>query len=87
MLHSFTRFKPLGNSTFYTNSDGAFPYSGLVLLGNTLYGTTTQGGSGGVGTVFSVNTDGTGFTGAPQLRRSVETVWVIGLTQMEVSHK
>ena len=44
-----------------TNSDGAYPWAGLILSGNTLYGTTAVGGSGR-GTVFAVNTDGTGFT-------------------------
>jgi uncharacterized repeat protein (TIGR03803 family) len=44
------------------NSEGAYPYAGLILSGNTLYGTANQGGSSGQGTVFSVNTDGTGFT-------------------------
>ena len=44
------------------NSDGAHPYAGLVLSGNTLYGTASGGGSSGLGTVFAVNTDGTGFT-------------------------
>src|SRR5206468_2767692 len=44
-----------------TNSDGASPYGGLVLSGHTLYGTTSGGGSSTVGTVFSMNTDGTGF--------------------------
>jgi uncharacterized repeat protein (TIGR03803 family) len=34
----------------------------LVLSGNTLYGTAGGGGSSGNGTVFAVNTDGTGFT-------------------------
>ncbi len=45
-----------------TNSDGAHPVAGLVLSGNTLYGTTRRGGTAGNGTVFAVNTDGTGFT-------------------------
>jgi len=45
-----------------TNSDGVNPYAGLVLLGTTLYGTAANGGSGGHGTVFSLNTNGTGFT-------------------------
>jgi uncharacterized repeat protein (TIGR03803 family) len=44
-----------------TNSDGAWPYGGLVLSGGTLFGTTEQGGPGGVGTVFSIHTDGSGF--------------------------
>lgn len=45
-----------------TNKDGAKPYGGLVLSGNVLYGTTSSGGRGGQGTVFGLNTDGTGFT-------------------------
>jgi len=45
-----------------TNSEGASPTSGLILLGNTLYGTAPNGGTGGVGTVFTINTDGTGYT-------------------------
>ena len=55
-LHSFTA---LINST---NSDGAYPDGGLVLSNNTLYGTAYLGGSSGKGTVFAVNTNGTGFT-------------------------
>src|SRR5437867_3876497 len=44
----------------YTNSDGVHP-GGLIILGNTLYGTTDQGGSSGNGTLFRVNIDGSGF--------------------------
>src|SRR5260370_702130 len=44
------------------NPDGADPVAGLILSGNTLYGTAAYGGQGGNGTVFAVNTDGTGFT-------------------------
>ena len=51
-----------------TNSDGAGPQSTLVLSGNTLYGTTWYGGSSGAGTVFAVNTDGTGFTNRHNFR-------------------
>ncbi|HZL78481.1 MAG TPA: choice-of-anchor tandem repeat GloVer-containing protein [Candidatus Limnocylindrales bacterium] len=43
-------------------SDGAFPTTSLTLSGTTLYGTTSEGGSSGNGTVFKINTDGTGFT-------------------------
>jgi len=60
-LHSFT----LGTGGYSpTNSDGARPYSGLITnsSGTTLYGTAQTGGSSGNGTVFAVNTDGTGFT-------------------------
>jgi uncharacterized repeat protein (TIGR03803 family) len=43
------------------NSGGAFPETDLVLSGNTLYGATEQGGSGGGGTLFKINTDGSSF--------------------------
>jgi uncharacterized repeat protein (TIGR03803 family) len=58
-LHSFTAFSSLYP---FGNSDGANPNAGLILSGNTLYGTAEDGGSPGNGTVFAVNTDGTGFT-------------------------
>jgi uncharacterized repeat protein (TIGR03803 family) len=48
--------------SFGGNPDGANPYGSLTLVGNTLYGTTTAGGSSSLGTIFSVNTDGTGYT-------------------------
>jgi uncharacterized repeat protein (TIGR03803 family) len=58
ILHNFT----LGDGFPYlTNSDGAHPNGSLVLSGHTLYGTASDGGPGGWGTVFAVNTDGTGF--------------------------
>jgi uncharacterized repeat protein (TIGR03803 family) len=45
-----------------TNNDGAAPLAALVVSGGRLYGTANQGGTGGSGTVFAINTDGTGFT-------------------------
>ncbi|HEY1717229.1 MAG TPA: choice-of-anchor tandem repeat GloVer-containing protein, partial [Verrucomicrobiae bacterium] len=48
--------------SFTDGSDGAYPNAELILSGNTLYGTALQGGSSGYGTVFAVNTNGTGFT-------------------------
>jgi uncharacterized repeat protein (TIGR03803 family) len=57
-LHSFTA----RSGSPSTNSDGANPLAGLILSGNTLYGTATYGGSSGYGTVFTINTNGTGFT-------------------------
>jgi uncharacterized repeat protein (TIGR03803 family) len=56
-LHSFTPTTPP-----FTGSDGAGPWAGLILSGNTLYGTTVSGGSSDRGTVFAVNTDGSAFT-------------------------
>jgi len=47
----------------FTNSpDGSYPYAGLTVSGNTLYGTTVSGGSNDWGSVFQINSDGTGFT-------------------------
>ena len=52
----------------FNHQDGANPSSQLVLSGSiyygipsTVYGTTSSGGSNYYGTVFKVNTDGTGF--------------------------
>ena len=59
-LHSFRTISDSG-AYFGTNNDGAYPYFGLVLAGDTLYGRTPAGGSSGVGTIFAVNTNGTGF--------------------------
>jgi uncharacterized repeat protein (TIGR03803 family) len=61
---NFYRFSAGGyNASFnLTNGDGANPAAALVVSGNTLYGTASQGGSNGYGTVFQVNTDGSAFT-------------------------
>ena len=56
-LHSFTATS--GSPS--TNSEGANPQAGLTLSGNTLFGTAANGGGSGSGTVFTVNTNGTGF--------------------------
>lgn len=40
---------------------GGSPEGGLVISGNTLYGSASARGSGGISTVFSVNTDSSGF--------------------------
>jgi uncharacterized repeat protein (TIGR03803 family) len=60
-LHTFAQ--PVDSQSYYsyTNSGGAAPYGGLILMGNRLYGTTTIGGSSGNGTVFVLKIDGTGF--------------------------
>jgi uncharacterized repeat protein (TIGR03803 family) len=58
VLHDFTAL----DSNAGTNTDGALPCGGLILSGNTLYGTASAGGAGGAGVVFSVNASGGGFT-------------------------
>ena len=44
-----------------TGSDAQYPATDLTLVGSTLFGTTEYGGSGYDGTVFSINTDGSGY--------------------------
>ena len=93
VLHSFgpgTTYNPF---PYLTNGDGAMPSTGLGLFNNTLYGTTWTGGSSGVGTVFAINTDGTGFkvlhnfTGGisdganPQAGTTLSGNWLYGTTQ------
>ena len=54
----------------FNDYDGAAPWAGLIASGNTLYGTTLVGSTNGnysgtadgIGTIFRINTDGTGFT-------------------------
>ena len=47
----------------FSGNDGANPYNGVIFdkAGN-LYGTTTQGGASGNGTVFELSPSGTGWT-------------------------
>lgn len=49
------------NTSRWTNNLGALPNAGLVLISNTLYGTTFYGGPFLAGSVFKINTDGSGF--------------------------
>src|SRR5260370_1590507 len=58
IIHSFTATSGFSG----TNTDGANPVAGLVLSGNTLYGTANSGGSSAKGPVFAVGTDVMGFT-------------------------
>lgn len=51
VLHSFTN-----------SPDGSHSLGRLVLNGVTLYGTTTDGGSNSVGTVFKMNTNGANYS-------------------------
>lgn len=45
-----------------TNADGALPSAGLLLGGSTLYGVAEAGGSGSSGVIYSIHTDGSGFS-------------------------
>ena len=45
----------------FTGSDGSDPPGSLTLSGSTFYGMTKFGGSYGYGTIFKINTDGSGF--------------------------
>ena len=56
ILHNFS--SPVSG----TNSEGAFPFKGLVLSGNFLYGVTPYGGTTGNGVVYAVSTNGLIFT-------------------------
>ena len=56
-LHAFGSL-PIG---WYTNYDGATPQARMVLSGNTLYGAASSGGTNSSGTLFRINTDGSGF--------------------------
>jgi uncharacterized repeat protein (TIGR03803 family) len=44
-----------------STDDGINPFGSLTLNGTTLYGTTQTGGAKNNGTVFQINTDGTGY--------------------------
>jgi uncharacterized repeat protein (TIGR03803 family) len=61
-LTNLYSFSPLSADSPGTNNDGAYPIGGLVLVGDTLYGTANAGGTTGWGTVFAVSISGTGFT-------------------------
>ncbi len=51
LLHSFAGYP----------SDGAYPDVSVILKGSTLYGMTAYGGTSDDGTIFKINTKGTGF--------------------------
>lgn len=61
VVHSFSQAASDPSNQAMTNGDGICPAGRLVLSGNVLYGAAQRGGSGGGGTVFKLNTDGSGF--------------------------
>ena len=63
VLHHFAATAPGPDDPWNspTNSEGTNPFE-LILAGDTLYGTAVGGGSSGQGTVFKLNTNGSGFT-------------------------
>jgi uncharacterized repeat protein (TIGR03803 family) len=72
--------------TFTNTPDGSGPMGGLLLSGNTLYGTTYSGGLYGNGSVFSINTDGNAysvlysFTNSPGGANPSDTLLLSGTT-------
>ncbi|HUE36773.1 MAG TPA: choice-of-anchor tandem repeat GloVer-containing protein, partial [Candidatus Acidoferrum sp.] len=52
----------LFNAVCFTGAGQTGPGAGLLLSSNVLYGSTVGGGEYGFGFLFSINTDGTGFT-------------------------
>jgi uncharacterized repeat protein (TIGR03803 family) len=55
-LYSFSETNADG-----VNADGASPEAALNISGNQLYGVASYGGTGGTGTIFALNTNGSGF--------------------------
>lgn len=62
VLHAFSPSAYDPSQARQTNSDGVWLTGDLVVSGNTIYGSASYGGEFGGGTVFKLNTDGTGFT-------------------------
>lgn len=64
-IHEFSSTEFDSSTYLETNGDGAYPAAPLIVSGNNpaiLYGTASQGGAGGGGTVFALNTNGLNFT-------------------------
>jgi uncharacterized repeat protein (TIGR03803 family) len=55
------KFKVIRSFGPASTNDGQNPFGSLMLNGGVLYGTTRLGGNAGLGTVFQINTDGTGY--------------------------
>jgi len=68
-LHSFAAAN-YGNG--FTNREGAHPTGGLVLSGNTLFGTANSGGTLASGTIYKLHTDGTAFSNLHNFNASTD---------------
>jgi uncharacterized repeat protein (TIGR03803 family) len=60
-LLTWTNFYSFTALSAGKNKDGANPRCTPILLGNTLYGTAELGGANGVGTLFSIGTNGSNY--------------------------
>ncbi|MGA2247474.1 MAG: choice-of-anchor tandem repeat GloVer-containing protein [Verrucomicrobiota bacterium] len=78
VLHTFKPASYVNSLVGDTNADGAAPQAGLTIAGNTLYGTTSDGGTNGAGTLFSMAADGSGFTVLHTMARIKAGIWADG---------
>ncbi len=83
-LHSFTAISRFPVTAMGTEP---IPYTGLILSGDTLYGTTENGGPYGEGTVFRLNVDGTGFTNVHSLHGFSALLLILARIAMELIPK
>ena len=60
---------------FTGNTDGTAPLATLTLSGSCLYGTAVGRGANGGGTMFLINTNGTGFTVLASFTQSADSGW------------
>jgi uncharacterized repeat protein (TIGR03803 family) len=61
-VFSFSQTTGFKTLVSFTGPNGEYGANTLLLSGTTLYGNTTNGGSNGDGVLFSVQTNGSGFT-------------------------
>ena len=64
-IHEFSAETINPNNYLFTNADGAYPDGALLAAGNNpvvLYGTASQGGLAGSGTIFTLAANGANFT-------------------------
>jgi uncharacterized repeat protein (TIGR03803 family) len=69
--------------TFNSTADGTGVRDRLLLKDSTLYGTTDDFGPGGCGTVFKINTDGSGFNVLHSFSSMAEGYSYSGLTVLD----